>query len=262
MAPAIGVLGLTVEDVQRKLNPLLSPGLILLGADGDAFPIDRAEQIIAGADAEIVSAFREDVRRIFRRVEGEVVVDDAMEGQTATTLYFAPVSAASVALYHNYWGSRALVESNASWVPGGRGIGGTWYNFGASGKRLYRERTRADRMTTSAFSIDPDRGEITFTTPLSAGDTVFADYDHAGMSACAELREYALTLIAARITKDSPNVTKEAWDAADREEVRLQSILDSLALGRRVDFLEQLRLVPEFETSAGGAQRLPLLAGW
>lgn len=207
--------GATADDVLRRLPGEMNHGEPSL-----------IEAALADAEARVEAALPERYRRLLRRVEGEIIVPAAAEGQLTAAVGLPQAS--GLALYADYAGP-------------------------------YPDRTIADAMDPAAYRLD-DSGEfVVFDPGLRAGTRVVADYGTSLSGGSRSLAELVSALAAAALARVAGYGRPEwveslARDAADR--------LDALADGRiGVPDLDALRLYDDWERAPRGIRVGQLVRG-
>lgn len=169
------LFGITSGDLLGKLVP--APG-----SEGFAFSIGMngppendlsdadALGIIEEQEAMVESYLRHKYQRLLRRVEGEVAVRFAYDGQTVCRATLTPV--VSMRVFKNFPRSRA-----------------------------WADRRPSEAMDPSEYSLNVATGEIVFVVPLLENDRVFLDYEHAGASKLVDLRHLVLSLAAVEVAR-------------------------------------------------------------
>ena len=204
--PTYQVFGATADDVLRRLPGEMNHGEPSL-----------IEAALADAEARVEAALPERYRRLLRRVEGEVIVPAAAEGQLTAAVGLPQAS--GLALFADLAGP-------------------------------YSDRTAADALDPAAYHLD-DSGEfVVFDPGLPAGTRVMADYDTSLSGGSRSLAELASALAATALARVAGYGRPEwveslARDAAER--------LDALADGRiGVPELDALRLADDWERAPRG----------
>lgn len=168
------IFGLTPQDLLRKVAP--APGTahsFTIGVEGppenDLSDAD-AMAIIEAQESMVESYMRPKYKRLLRRVEGEVAVRWAQEGQTTCRASLRPI--VSMTIYRNFPRSRA-----------------------------WPDRRPSEAMPADHYSLDAESGEITFAQPLRANDMIYLDYEHEGASKLLDIRELVLSLSAVELAR-------------------------------------------------------------
>ncbi len=125
--------GATADDVLRRL-----------AGSGASLSVSQVEAAMHDAEARVEAALPDRYRRLLSRVEGEVIVRAASEGQAEATIGLP--AAAGLVLY-------------------------------ADLACPYPDRSAADEMPPSAYTLDEADEKVAFSPPLARGTRVVADYD-------------------------------------------------------------------------------------
>lgn len=240
----MGKLALTTDGLKARINPLGERSLFDIGGTLDSrqpgkYPTDLAEQQIEAVDRLVTGSLSEQDRRIVSgRIEGEIAVKDANAGQQTFTLAFHPLS--DLVLYVDF-GIESRDDANPM-------ISGSWYQFGVAGNRTYASRQRADRLDTSLYSVNETTGQVTLTFELSAGQSVYADYNHTGGVEVEELRDLAYDILRAKIAATLPAFADRSQELADNMEAALNTLAEYTSGVRGLQTIDQVEFVPELET--------------
>lgn len=248
---ATELLQLTAAMLKKKINPLNESGL---WGYGDDFSESDVDQILAEQEDLFVSSIPERYRSRLRRIEGEKIVVDATNGQATANLGLVPAVTGTVELYLN-WGQGSSYNSAAYPTAGG-------------GERPYSTRQRIEQMQATAYTVSAETGLVTFTPTLSAGFTVFADYNHEAAYKWKAARYIVLTKAAIVVQRDFPT----SADSYERVRTLLQDMAEDLKLAMNdlwgadgrfagIDLIDKLILVEETRTPTKAAE-LPALGGW
>lgn len=168
------LFGITPQDLLAKLVPVTDSASFSIGAAGpptNDLSDALALEIIEAAEAEVESYLRHKYQRLLRRVEGEVAVRFAYEGQTTCQATLVPVTWLRV--FKNFPRSRAWGDRR----PGEALVEGTDY------------------------SVVLATGVVTFVEALKENDRVWLDYEHAGAGKLLDLRKLALDLAAVEVAR-------------------------------------------------------------
>ena len=149
--------GATADDVLRRL-----PG------DLASTSLATVEAAMSDAETRVEAALPERYRRLLSRVEGEVVVRAATEGQLSAAIGL-PV-ASDLVLYADYAGP-------------------------------YADRAAADAMDGSAYELDEEGEMVAFSPALGEGTRIVADYDTTVSSGVRVLAELVAALAAAALAR-------------------------------------------------------------
>jgi hypothetical protein len=207
----------TIATVDSATQFTVSAGFSSAPVAGDVVNDGPAqlEACLAQAETDVESLLPDRYRRLLTRVEGEVIVRRADAGQTTATLCgvtspFA-TSPTDVRLYADYAGD-------------------------------WGDRTGADAMDASAYSVVGRT--VTFTSALSEGTQVVAEYGHSLDAAPAVLKHCVIDIAAhaaaGRAHRDH-EATEAAWVAEFAARAR-----DRLA-GMAGDRHAPPRGIPEFD---------------
>lgn len=210
-----------IESVDSPTQITLDQALTATPVSGDTVNSGPATLLAALDDAEalIEAHLPARYRRLLTRVEGEVVVPAAVAGQTMAVL--ALHQASGLALYDNYAGD-------------------------------YADRTPADAMGSSTYSLDGDGRTITFSPPLAEGARIVADYPHSLAGGIGVLADLVAELAAARLARFVLAHQPE-WVDAVVAQANLR--LDALADGRTgIPELDAVRLVEDWERAVTGTR--------
>jgi len=204
--------GATVDDVRRRL-----PGDLSLGG------ASAIEAALGDAETRVEAALPDRYRRLLRRVEGEVLVPAAAEGQLSAAVGLP--AASNLDLY---------------------ALPGPYVPFS------YADRSPDDAMDPAAYSLD-DAGEIvTFSPALARGTRIIADYSTSVAGGVRVLADLAAALAAAQLARAVGFGRPELVDALARDaEARLAALADGQA---GVPELDALRLVEDWERAPRGVR--------
>jgi len=172
------------------------------------------------AESFVTSKLPERYRRLIDRVEGEVIVDSAQEGQDSATLGLA--TAGNVKLYKNFAG-------------------------------ILNELGPEDELPDTAWSRDGQN--ITFDPALVEGDRVLASYDVAIGTVCilrTLLTDLATFRVGRSLVGQFDRVTPE-WllSFRDRGEKRLEEVFST---GRGIGEFDGLKLYEDWERPGHGVR--------
>jgi hypothetical protein len=168
------LFGITPQDLLNKVVPVSAGESFSIGEAGpptNDLSNALALEIIEAAEAEVESYLRHKYQRLLRRVEGEIAVRRAFEGQTTCQATLTPCT--SMAVYKNFPRSRAWGDRR----PGEALVSGVDY------------------------SVVLATGVVTFAEGLKESDQVWLDYEHAGASKLLDLRKLALDLAAVEVAR-------------------------------------------------------------
>ncbi len=204
--PQYNFFGATTDDVLRRLR-----------GDAGPFAPSEVEAAMNDAEARIEAALPDRLRRLLSRVEGEVIVLAASDGQAEAPLGLP--AASGLALY-------------------------------ADLACPYPDRTPADAMPASAYTLDDAGEKVTFSPPLSLGTRVVADYTTslaAGVRVLADLLAY---LAAADLARSHVRGQPEAVQAMlAGAEARLAALAEG---DLAVPELDALTLYDDWERAPRG----------
>jgi hypothetical protein len=198
--------GATVDDVLRRLP-------------GDLGGVSHAavEAALSDAEARVEAALPEHYRRLLRRVEGEVIVAAATEGQLSAAIGLP--AASSLVLYADLAGP-------------------------------YADRTAADAMDPSSYELNGDGDVVTFSPALTEGTRVVADYDTTLADGVRVLAELVVVLAAASLARRACYGQPEWLDAMVGDgDARLTAVAHGV-LG--LPELDALTLYEDWERRAAG----------
>ena len=248
---ATPLFGLTAEHIKTRANPLNDPNLMQY--DDDSTAITSAELYDQALESEqmVASFLPEKYRALLRSVTGEIVVADAVEGQTLFRLSLRPVLAAD--------NPDAGASGPAFYLDFGR------LGSASHGVPLYRARAREDRMPATAYTLVPATGVVTLATPLAQGQTIHADYRHGHAplikSLAGIIRDHAVASLFVRY----PSLNDKGVEAADRMERSVKTRIDSFfgidGTVSGIDVFDEIRLIDETRSSRAH-MRMPMLGGW
>lgn len=175
--------GATADDVLRRL-----PG-DMAGTSHSA-----VEAAMADAETRVEAALPDRYRRLLSRVEGEVAVAEATEGQLSAAL--ALPAASNLVLYADYTG-------------------------------LYADRKAADAMDASAYALGEGGGTVTFSPGLNEGTRIVADYDTTLSDGVPALASLVALLAAATLARRACYGRPEwAESLAAEADARLAALAD------------------------------------
>lgn len=166
---------ITAADLLAKIVPAAGGDGYTFSIGGDGPPdYDLSEAgaiaIVNQQEAMIESYMLPKYQRLLRRVEGEVAVRAAYDGQTELRATLAPLT--WLRIYKNYPKTRA------------------W------GDRRPSEALEADE-----YTADMESGEITLTEALDDGDRIYLDYEHTACGQLLSLKHLAESLAAVEISR-------------------------------------------------------------
>lgn len=201
-----GHFGATVDDVLRRL-----PGD--LAHTGHA----TVEAAMDDAETRVEAALPDRYRRLLSRVDGEVIIAEATEGQLSAAIGLP--AASGLTAYADYTGP-------------------------------YADRTAADAMDDSAYDLDVDGEIVTFSPALGEGTRVVADYGTTLADGIRVLAEAVAALAAAAIAQRACYGRPEwAGGLAADADARLAALAD----GRiAIPELDALTLYEDWETRPAG----------
>jgi len=204
--PRYNCFGATHDDVLRRLP-----------AGVPAPSAEALDAALEAAEARVEAAMPEGPARLLRRVEGEVIVPSATEGQLSAAIGLP--AASGLVLYADLDGP-------------------------------YADRSPDDAMDPNAYELAPTGDYVTFSPGLRRGTRIVADYDTSLEGGLRVLADLAAALAAAELAATGAfgrpgQVAAMADQAATR--------LEALAAGRlRVPELDALRLYDDTERAASG----------
>jgi hypothetical protein len=236
------ILKITDTDVVTELNAL---GDIGLPRSGGQFGI--AKNVIMSfalrGESITLSNIPEMYRQMTREVRGEIVVESAYGGQNSLSLGLSPVVENSVALYVDF--GEPSYRGNTSSI-GAINIVTDSGGFGSNGRTPYTFRTWADRLPQDNYAVDLETGVVTLNEALKVGSKVYADYKHEGMHKCANLRDIAIQIAAARLAQSLATLTEQSAALLRNMKEDAEASLMSLMSGTGgIDLLDNLKLVDE-----------------
>jgi hypothetical protein len=198
--------GASVDDVRRRL-----PGDLALGG------ASAIEAALGDAEARVEAALPNRYRQLLRRVEGEVLVPAAAEGQLSAAVGLP--AASGLVLYPDFVGP-------------------------------YANRSPADAMDPSTYTLD-DAGElVTFSPALARGTRILADYDTTLAGGSRALADLAAALAAAQLARAACFGRPELAETLARDaDARLAALADGRA---GVPELDALRFVEDVEPTPRG----------
>ena len=206
--PSYNFFGATVDDVRRRL-----PG------DLAHVSLGSVEAAMEGAEARVEAALPDRYRRLLSRVEGEVLVGAATEGQLSAAL--ALPAASGLALYADFTGP-------------------------------YADRAAADAMDAAAYELDEEGEIVTFSPALTEGTRVAADYDTTLAGGARVLADLVAALAAAELARTAC-YAKPEW--AEGLAADANARLAALADGRTgVPELDRVRLADDWERTVRGTR--------
>jgi len=181
--PSYHFLGATADDVLRRL-----PG-DLAGTSHSA-----VEAAMTDAETRVEAALPDRYRRLLSRVEGEVAVAEATEGQLSAAL--ALPAASNLVLYADYTG-------------------------------LYADRRGDDAMDDSAYALGEEGDTVTFSPALGEGTRIVADYDTTLADGVPVLASLVAVLAAATLARRACYGRPEwAESLAAEADARLAALAD------------------------------------
>jgi len=210
-----------IESIDSATQLTLASALSAAPVSGDALNDGPAavEAALGHAEALIEAQLPDRYRRLLRRVEGEVLVDAATEGQLTAAVGLP--AASGLVLYADFAGP-------------------------------YADRSQADAMDPSAYELDEAGEIVTFSPGLAEGTRVLADYETSLADGIAVLADLAAELAAARLARFVLAHRPEWVESLLREGVER---LAALADGRcGVPELDTLRLYEDWERAVRGVR--------
>jgi len=186
---------------------------------GATLTISQVEAAMHDAEARVEAALPDRYRRLLSRVEGEVIVRAATEGQAEAAIGLP--AASGLVLY-------------------------------ADLACPYPDRSAADEMAPSTYTLDEAGATVIFSPPLSRGTRIVADYDTTLANGLRILADMLAAIAAADLLQthchgQSDKVESALCNAADR----LAALADgSLA----VPELDRLTLYDDWERSPRGVR--------
>ena len=203
-----GHFGATVDDVLRRL-----PGD--LAHTGHA----AVEAAMDDAETRVEAALPDRYRRLLSRVDGEVIVAEATEGQLSAAIGLP--AASGLTLYADFAGP-------------------------------YADRAAADAMDASAYGLDVDGEIVTFSPALAEGTRVVADYGTTLADGIRVLAETVTALAAAAVALRA-SYGRPEW--ADGLTATADARLAALADGRiAVPELDALTLYDDWQATPIGVR--------
>ena len=205
-----------IESIGSATELTLASALSSAPVSGDV--LNDGPSVVGAAmdDAEalVEAHLPERTRRLLSRVEGEVVVAAASPLQATASVALG--AASGLVLYADFAGP-------------------------------YADRTRADRMDESLYSLGGDGLTITFSPALAEDTRVAADYDHTLADGIAVLADLVAALAAVRLTAFLHGHSDEWVKSLERT---AQERLASLSDGRcGIPELDAIRLIDDWERS-------------
>lgn len=198
--------GATCDDVRRRL-----PGDLAQAAPS------LVEAAMGDAEARVEAALPERYRRLLSRVEGEVIVPSASEGQLTAALGLP--AARNLVLYADLAGP-------------------------------YPDRTAADEMPPARYQLAESGEYVTFSPALSRGTRVLADYETTLADGVRVLADLVAVLAAAEVARPATYGRPEFAQALAREGAERLAALADGRLG--VPELDALRLYDDWERTPRG----------
>lgn len=165
------IFGLTATDLQKKLQPENGTETFLIDDDEGNLSEADAEEIIETWEEWVLTRIDKRYCELLTYVDGEILIRNAVGGETSLRLGIFPVIGSSVVLYKNFPGSR-----------------------------LWQARDRSLAMS-GGFSVNESTGAVTLDVALEAGDQVIGEYGHTGASRVLTLRDAALSLAAVEVAR-------------------------------------------------------------
>ncbi len=220
------LFGITAADIQAKLAPVNEDEVFAIGAGRD---LEEAAclEIVEEWEDIVLGRLRDRYRQLCRRVDGEILIRQAVGGETSATVALRPITAGTLKL---------------------------WKNFPSS--RMWEARDGSLAMAEADYCYNATTGVITLVSALVAGDTLWGEYDHGAASQLKGLRDIIKTLVAIEISRrfdffregDRPAFWGE-WEA---------SAYANLNRTQAIDLFDRIELVSG-ETTAQGFYRRVLL---
>ena len=161
---------MTAADVQAKIAPVAGADVFSIGNGADdSLTAAALESIVLDVEAQVVSYLRDRYQVLMDQVPGEVVVEEAVEGQVAFVLGLTPVVAGSVKLWVNPRGA-------------------------------WRERRDLDALV-NGFTLNVATGEVVLDVGLRRGDRVVAVYRHGFAPQVRALKALVVQMVAVEISR-------------------------------------------------------------
>lgn len=227
------VFGITAAEMQGKIAPEAEEEFAFTIGDGadDTLSVARCLAIVEAAEAEVLGYLSLKYQEMVTRVEGEVLVREAVGGETELALGLWPATAGTVELYVNFPRDRA-----------------------------WSERRADDALDAGAFVLNEAGTVVTLGTALGAGDRVWGCYDHGAATRLLSLKKDAMGLAAAEIAREFAYFSTasgferfEQWEIGARAHLR-----DVGRMTQSLVVLERVRLVNE---TRGQASRIAGILG-
>jgi hypothetical protein len=218
------LFGITSADVLAKLVPVGGAGdfVFSIGDDGppdeDLSTADCLE-IVEEQEAMVESYMRHKYQRLLRRVEGEVAVRRATEGQLTCQASLFPVT--SMRVFKNFPSSRA-----------------------------WPDRMPGEAMAEAEYSVDLASGVVTFAEGLAENDRIYLDYEHEGCSKLKDLRHLVLSLTAVEVARRFAYFQSadgfdrfEGWQSSSAGHLRDLGRSDGIQIGLfdRIDLVNETK---------------------
>jgi hypothetical protein len=224
------LFGITPQDLLSKLVP--APGsesfAFSIGPNGppeNDLSNAAALAIIEEQEAIVESYLRHKYQRLLRRVEGEIAVRFAFEGQATCRATLTPIT--SIEVYKNWPRTRA-----------------------------WADRRPGEAMDPSEYSVNFSTGVITFAQALSENDQIYLDYYHEGASKLVDLRHLVLSLAAVEVARRFSYFRSaegfdrfEGWQSSSAGHLRDLGRTD----GAQIGLFDRIDLVNETKNLSLGA---------
>ena len=253
---ATPVFGLTPADVKKRLNPLNElHGFNYATVATDDTPIAEAEvyDALLTYEDRVLSEIPERYRQLLRHIDGEILTDYAAQDEYQFTLSMFP--ATNLKLYCDYgrrWGAALVGRYTADDRVGQN-----------QQTRPWSDRTANDVLAPANYSVTLATGVITLNPKLSLGQSLYAEYDHAGASTVRSLRHIVLLFAAADIAGTLP-MTAERIEIYRDWRIEARANLKRISGGDGaggIDQLDKIKLVHETRNVENVAH-FPALGGW
>lgn len=222
------LFGITVADVVGKIDPkpegYAGPGFGVGDLGSEALTTAQCEAIVAEMEAELESYVPEKYLKLLRRVEGEVAVPIARDGQTTCSASLVPVT--SMRVFKNW-----------------------------DRKRAWRDRDDDDELVDGTdFTWVGSTGVVTLLEPLKSRESIILEYDHTAAPKLLDLRNMVLTLVAVEVARRFPAFRNvDGFDRFDGWQSTVAGQLRDLRDGKKVcPLLDRVELVNESRVSRFG----------
>lgn len=210
-----------IASVDSPTQVTLAEPLAAPPVSGNTVSSGPTTILAAMDDAEALAEAHlpEHYRRLLTRVEGEALVPAATAAQASAEL--AMPQASGLALYDSYVGD-------------------------------YADRTLADRMGATTYSLDADGRTVHFAPALAEGTRILADYNHTLAAGIGVLAALVAELAAARLARFILG-HQPAW--VDALVAQADARLAALADGRAgIPELDRIRLADDRERTLRGTR--------